>query len=209
MGVRNKSPTVVPHKNPARRSRRSNSPEWHLAGWSPLPPVEGEPRVLRKHTMERSAHVIHSFLNESPVPRGKFLSEAVDEISLSVHSRVHPHTQAHFMAPGPGDETEKEHEKPAPRRKLILMAGLHSHASNSKPQPFTFPLPVNRKLINKNSDFHLPWNIYGPSLDGERKVLKWRPLKKNAWYCQHFKVSKEDRPSCICKEACGEDCLNR
>ncbi len=73
----------------------------------------------------------------------------------------------------------RNHNYQPKRRKLFLMAGLYSGGLKKQiPEKFKFSLPHDQSSLKDKKDFQLPWNIYCPS-NGERKILKWRSLKKS------------------------------
>lgn len=99
--------------------------------------------------------------------------------------------------------------------KLWLRAGLYSKSYRSKTPKFNFPLPKSPSILNTPKDFAIPWNIYAPS-NGERKVVKWKSLKRNIWNTSRVdpkslkNVKSRQMETCDCQGTrCGDSCFNR
>lgn len=117
---------------------------------------------------------------------------------------------------------KQDTEKP---KKLWLMAGLHFKMKKSRGRRrpvFEFKLPekgVGLNRLNTVEHFKLPWNIYCPTAHGERRVLRWKSIKRNIWLDpnQHSKMVKQlkmdlDRDQdllCNCEGSCDHSCFNR
>ncbi|ODV94822.1 hypothetical protein PACTADRAFT_17503 [Pachysolen tannophilus NRRL Y-2460] len=72
-------------------------------------------------------------------------------------------------------------------------------------------------LYSKPVQFKIPYNIFCPS-NGNYKVVKWKPLKKNIWLnpdqrsklLKQIKQCKDDNVKCDCQgRKCEENCFNK
>lgn len=125
--------------------------------------------------------------------KGRVLSTLSDEDDVKVHEEV-----AGFKLDG----------------KLWVLSGLHQAPITGKRAKFQFPLPqgVGLKSLNTATDFELPWNIYCPTVAGERNMVKWKHnLKRNQWLVENpFKDKRPTFSMCHCTgSGCGNRCINR
>lgn len=98
--------------------------------------------------------------------------------------------------------------------KFWVLSGLQPASFTDKKRQFQFPLPQGNglKTLNTPHNFALPWNIYCPTVDGERSIVKWRHgLKRNQWLVENpFKDKRPTVSVCHCKgDGCGNRCINR
>lgn len=117
--------------------------------------------------------------------------------------------------------SDEEETKPEPEEielnlegKFWVLSGLQPAPFTDKRRQFQFPLPQGNGLrtLNTPHNFALPWNIYCPNVDGERKTVKWKHgLKRNQWLVENpFKKKPSSFSLCHCTgDGCGYRCLNR
>ncbi|CCH42258.1 Histone-lysine N-methyltransferase [Wickerhamomyces ciferrii] len=112
------------------------------------------------------------------------------------------------------DFIHRELEKFKLDGKLWVLSGLFQAPYTDKKKKFEFALPQGKglKVLNTVQDFKLPWNIYCPTIDGERNIVKWKHgLKRNQWLLENpFIAKKQVNEVCSCTGVrCGSTCLNR